>query len=254
MKKKSSYKVLIIDSSAENCKLAIATFDASINNLESIDLFSLYKLLDTAIYKTKVFKPENGLAEVIDFNVRELIGESGCSLSCLDFIICSAGPGSYTGLRTGLAFCYGLVNTLNKPLILVSRLLASALDVYKSYPDQNKIQLTLFANKEEKFFLSLSKDTEIKPEQIKVIKNSDIIPAYIPIESLIDDRLILSYFACGLYAYLKGVEHVELIEPFSNQLLYYSPGSTVIEPLYVKGVAAMTLKERGVINSILDAK
>jgi tRNA threonylcarbamoyladenosine biosynthesis protein TsaB len=51
-----------------------------------------------------------------------LLKQQDLSLHDLDAIAVSAGPGSYTGLRVGMATVKGLCYPLNKPLILISTL------------------------------------------------------------------------------------------------------------------------------------
>lgn len=58
--------------------------------------------------------------------IDHILKESGTSLSDLDGIAVSAGPGSFTGLRVGLATAKGLGVGSGKPLLLVPTLEAMA--------------------------------------------------------------------------------------------------------------------------------
>lgn len=61
--------------------------------------------------------------------IKKIFAESGISLQQIDAIAVANGPGSYTGLRVGLASAKGICYALNKPLILLNTLdlLASAM-------------------------------------------------------------------------------------------------------------------------------
>jgi tRNA threonylcarbamoyladenosine biosynthesis protein TsaB len=52
--------------------------------------------------------------------IYEIAKETGISLSQLDAIAVTSGPGSYTGLRVGFASAKGFCYALNKPLITIS--------------------------------------------------------------------------------------------------------------------------------------
>lgn len=54
--------------------------------------------------------------------IKQLMAESGHSLQQLHAISVSAGPGSYTGLRVGMASAKGLCYALNIPLITIGTL------------------------------------------------------------------------------------------------------------------------------------
>jgi len=59
----------------------------------------------------------------------EVLSTAGLKLADLGAIACGAGPGSFTGLRVGLAVAKGLALPTNIPLVLVSSLEALARDL-----------------------------------------------------------------------------------------------------------------------------
>lgn len=61
-------------------------------------------------------------AENLTIFIRDILSENNISLSELDAIAVSKGPGSYTGLRIGVSTAKGLCYTLNKPLIAINTL------------------------------------------------------------------------------------------------------------------------------------
>ena len=58
--------------------------------------------------------------------IDESFTEAGLKPRDLDGVVCGAGPGSFTGLRIGLATAKGLCLALDKPLAMVSTLAAIA--------------------------------------------------------------------------------------------------------------------------------
>lgn len=61
-------------------------------------------------------------ASFIQPAIQQLMTNSPYSLNQLDAIAVTAGPGSYTGLRVGLASAKGICYALDKPLIMVNTL------------------------------------------------------------------------------------------------------------------------------------
>lgn len=100
--------------------------------------------IDTATEHASVCLTKNGLvigfAEHADPKnhgaflqpaIQKIFQEAGYLLKDVDAISVSNGPGSYTGLRVGLASAKGLCYALNKPLILVNTLEVMAVAAIK---------------------------------------------------------------------------------------------------------------------------
>lgn len=80
------------------------------------------------------FKEQNGdysHAENLTVFIEDVIKQAGISLSQLDAISVSKGPGSYTGLRIGVSTAKGLCYALEKPLIAINTLYHLALSLSK---------------------------------------------------------------------------------------------------------------------------
>lgn len=69
---------------------------------------------------------EHSHSEKLTLLIRDCISYTGLAISDLDALAVSMGPGSYTGLRIGVATAKGLCYALDKPLIAVNTLEAMA--------------------------------------------------------------------------------------------------------------------------------
>jgi tRNA threonylcarbamoyladenosine biosynthesis protein TsaB len=65
--------------------------------------------------------------------IQELFTEADCELQQLAAIAVASGPGSYTGLRVGMATAKGLCYALNKPLITETTLMLTATRLKKIF-------------------------------------------------------------------------------------------------------------------------
>jgi tRNA threonylcarbamoyladenosine biosynthesis protein TsaB len=96
---------------------------------------SLILNIDTAVQTASVCLSQDGVSIGLKVNpsqkdhaawlhvaIEELLHQHKLSLNSLDAIAVSAGPGSYTGLRVGMATAKGLCYALNLPLITIGTL------------------------------------------------------------------------------------------------------------------------------------
>ena len=88
-----------------------------------------------------------GLLSLID----QVLGQAGLSVGELDGICVGRGPGSYTGVRIGLASAKGLCLAAGKPLFLLGSLLAPAAAVRAQLGEAPAVVTLLDARRAEVF-------------------------------------------------------------------------------------------------------
>jgi tRNA threonylcarbamoyladenosine biosynthesis protein TsaB len=76
-------------------------------------------------------------ASFIQPAINTLTKQTGIALSSIDAIAISIGPGSYTGLRVGMATAKGIAYALGKPLIGINTLQIIAAAAKQKYPNHH---------------------------------------------------------------------------------------------------------------------
>jgi tRNA threonylcarbamoyladenosine biosynthesis protein TsaB len=115
-----------------------------------------------------------GLLDLID----ETLREAGVTVHDLDAIACGRGPGSFTGLRIGMATVKGFCLATGAPLIAISSLLPLAAATTEAIGDlEGPVAAVLDARREE-VFVGLYRGLKlVGPEQ--VLRPEDL-PALLP--------------------------------------------------------------------------
>jgi tRNA threonylcarbamoyladenosine biosynthesis protein TsaB len=106
--------ILNIDTASENAHVSLAK-DGQILNVRSSE-------------------SQKEHASFLQAAIQQLTKTAGITLKEVDAVAVTAGPGSYTGLRVGMASAKGLCYALKKPLITIGTLkvlTVSALEVWK---------------------------------------------------------------------------------------------------------------------------
>lgn len=100
---------------------------------------------------------ERGHAEALAPMVRDVLSDAGVEPHQLDRIAATIGPGTFTGVRIGLAMARGLGLALTKPVIGINTLEAIALNVE---PGETPIAVINDARREEMYFALFSPQLE----------------------------------------------------------------------------------------------
>jgi tRNA threonylcarbamoyladenosine biosynthesis protein TsaB len=79
---------------------------------------------------------QNDHASFLQPAVQTVINAAGINLQEIDAVAVNFGPGSYTGLRVGMASAKGLCFALNKPLIVLNGLEVLAKAILVEYADE----------------------------------------------------------------------------------------------------------------------
>ncbi len=103
--------ILCLETATEVCSVALA--------------------LNGNIVKIKESSSPNEHSSLLTVFIEEIIASGGYALSNLDAVAVSMGPGSYTGIRIGVATAKGLCYSLEKPLIAISTLQSMAMGMKK---------------------------------------------------------------------------------------------------------------------------
>ena len=103
-------KLLAIDTCGADCSVAVIENGAVL----------------AAVYEKDIEKHSKTLLKFIDGTLKEAV----CGINEIEKIAVTAGPGSFTGLRIGMATAKGLAAARRIPIIQVSSLYAAALSAY----------------------------------------------------------------------------------------------------------------------------
>ncbi|MDE2148864.1 MAG: tRNA (adenosine(37)-N6)-threonylcarbamoyltransferase complex dimerization subunit type 1 TsaB [Gammaproteobacteria bacterium] len=107
-------KVLAVDTATEACSAALAVGDRILERWQ---------------------RCERGHVEQLPGMVEALLTEAGLVPAQLDALVAGIGPGSFAGVRVGVAYAKGLALALERPVFGVSSLAMLAVQAAREHPD-----------------------------------------------------------------------------------------------------------------------
>ena len=94
-------------------------------------------------------------AATINTMIDSLLEAAHLSLAQIDAVVVCAGPGSYTGLRIGLATAKGICYALDKPLIMDNRLDLLAFRPFTAHGTTYDAYIACVVAREQEYFISI---------------------------------------------------------------------------------------------------
>ena len=202
------------------------------------ELCSTALFLDEKKYSEYSIRLKHVHSEKLLLMINELMSSLIITAKELKCVAVSEGPGSFTGLRIGMAAAKGIAMGSGIPFIAVPTFEAYAYKVSKFLQDRAVFSVVNNVNVEELYFARYKKNTDsiTNVDELRIIKKTDFISEdeliFGNYSNLHDDKQLIevpSGFDIGVWAY-----------KFGKDLLTYN--YDFIEPKYLKDFVARIKK------------
>lgn len=136
-------------------------------------------LLEDGSPRARIFEViGRGHAERLMPMIAEVMAEAGLGYDALDAIAVTLGPGTFTGVRIGLAAARGLALALGRPLIGVTTFEAVAADLLLKAPELGRRPVTVIhdARRGEVYIQSFKALTDASPTRLAPLDAAAAVP------------------------------------------------------------------------------
>ena len=182
--------------------------------------------------------------EQLPLLLSECLNDLQVDINDISHVCVSMGPGSFTGIRAGVAYAQGISIARDIPLIGVSSLLSRA---HSALKDEGEHLVCLTASKVEYFAQrvrvldgSTMPIGPIHTLAIEDAKDSMTMPAMTLLDSTAGAKSLIDFYC----SYESGPKTKLDLDKYAEHVIL-ADKAMGINPLYAKAVAAKTLKERG---------
>jgi tRNA threonylcarbamoyladenosine biosynthesis protein TsaB len=156
---------------------------ALILNIDTaVDIASLCLAKDEEVLSIERNESQKDHASWLHLAIKEIFEKNNLELRLVDAVAVTGGPGSYTGLRIGMATAKGICFALNKPLISLNTLLVMA----KAAKNESTDLLCpmIDARRMEVFTAIYTKELEIVKDPAAITLNENSFAEYLSNNSI----------------------------------------------------------------------
>ncbi|SEW06480.1 tRNA (adenosine(37)-N6)-threonylcarbamoyltransferase complex dimerization subunit type 1 TsaB [Chitinophaga arvensicola] len=131
---------------------------------------------DGQVLQTLVNEKQQDHAATMTLFVQQILKEQAITPSQLDAVAVSAGPGSYTGLRVGVATAKGLCYAWDKPLLAISTLKMMAQGLVATVKDATALYCPMLDARRQEVFMGLYDAglNEVMPPQAMILEPTSL--------------------------------------------------------------------------------
>jgi tRNA threonylcarbamoyladenosine biosynthesis protein TsaB len=216
--------ILCVETTSTNCSVALASESGGYLND-----FSVEHCLDLMEDQSDSYSH----GELLHVYIKDILGRNQLTTEDLDAVAISKGPGSYTGLRIGVASAKGLCYALNIPLISIDTLQSLALQsttsgiiipmvdarrmevysaVYSNGDQEEEVKAVVLEEESFENYLSLGEVTIIGTGALKFKElNGDTKNVY---QDALSTALTMCDLAMEAYKKSETVKDIAYFEPF----------------------------------------
>lgn len=130
---------------------------------------------DTKYFSSKILLKHSHSEKLFDV-IHSVLAAAEIKIEQVNSVAVSSGPGSFTGLRIGMAAAKGLAHPLQIPIIPVPTFEALALQISRYLPVGEKFIIANKVGKDELYFgkFQIKANSDIFQEELKIIPNSEL--------------------------------------------------------------------------------
>ena len=151
----------------------------------SLETASVSIAADGKILQAEINDVQKEHASFLHPAIEKIMKAAGLSLQQIDAIAVTEGPGSYTGLRVGMASAKGLSYALNKPFITVNTLAAIAATVIEAEQKNVLYAPMIDARRMEVFTAVYDQQLEIKMPPVAMVLHENSFSEFLSSQQII---------------------------------------------------------------------